>query len=243
MRLGIVTLLFCVVAASGVEAPARTAFTADDNGAKDNEGEWRYVQHMQKSRNRLLRGVTMVAKFGANVTKMKRVASIVARRHVSSDGSVDYDVIAKDGDKTVLKEMIGRYIGAEIDARNHRGDDIAITPANYKIKYKNTRQEDGHEVDVFELHPRKKRVGLFKGEIWVDTATGLTLHETGEWVKSPSKVFLKNVRFTRDYEIRDGFAVPKSTIVLTQTRFWGLAELSVEYSDMTWDATAAASQN
>jgi hypothetical protein len=47
----------------------------------------------------------------------------------------------------------------------------------------------------------------------------------------------------RVYEIRDGYAVPKSTMVLTQTRLWGLAELTVEYSDVTWDAASAASQN
>lgn len=223
----------------GAAQAASTAVGASSNG---DEAQERFEIDMRKSHNRLLRGVTMVTKFAAHVTQMDRVADIVAKRHVAADGSIDYDVIAKEGDKTVLKEMIGRFIGTEMDARNQRGDEIAITPANYKFKLKATRQENGREVDVFEIHPRKKRIGLFKGEVWVDTATGLTVHENGVWVKSPS-VFLKNVHFLRVYEIRDGYAVPKSTMVLTQTRLWGLAELTVEYSDMTWDAASAASQN
>jgi hypothetical protein len=221
--------------------PPQAAF-APESGAKENDAQERFEVHMRKSHNRLLRGVTMVTKVAAHVTQMQRVANVVARRHVAADGSVDYDVIAKEGDKTVLREMIGRFIGTEIDAHNHRGDEIAITPANYKFKLKMTRQDGGRELDIFEVHPRKRRVGLFKGEVWVDTATGLTVHENGVWVKSPS-VFLKNVRFAREYEIRDGYAIPKSTTILTQTRLWGLAELTVEYSDVTWDAAVAASQN
>ena len=34
---------------------------------------------------------------------------------------------------------------------------------------------------IFELNPKKKRVGLFKGELWVDTATGMPLKEMGRW--------------------------------------------------------------
>ena len=32
---------------------------------------------------------------------------------------------------------------------------------------------------VFQVTPRKKRAGLFKGEIWIDAATYLRVQETG----------------------------------------------------------------
>jgi hypothetical protein len=142
----------------------------------------------------------------------------------------------------VLKEFIGNYIGTEMNARTHRTEDIAVTPANYRIKLKGTREVDGRTLEVFELHPRRKKVGLFKGEVWIDPDSGLTLHEAGQFVKSPS-LFLKRVSFVRDYELRDGFAVPKTTEVEAQTRFWGVAQMRVEYSDVHWDAATAASQN
>jgi hypothetical protein len=207
----------------------------------EREAEERFELHLKKSRNRILRGVTMVARFAGKLTALDKVARVEARRHIAEDGAVDYDLIAKEGDKTIQKELINRFIGTEVDPHRSSGNDVAITPDNYKFKFKGTHEESGRSVDVFELHPKKKRVGLFKGEVWMDTETGLSVHEAGTFVKSPS-VFLKDIRFVRDYEIRDGFALPKSTTIYTKTRFWGMAELDVNYSDVAWDATPAASQ-
>lgn len=205
------------------------------------EAEERFEVHLNKSRNRILRGVSMITRFAGKVTKLDKVARVEARRHVAADGAVDYDLIARDGDKIIQKELINRFIGTEMDPHRANSEGMAITPENYKFKFKGTREENGRSVDVFELHPKKKRVGLFKGEIWMDTESGLSVHEAGTFVKSPS-VFLKDIRFVRDYEIRDGFALPKSTSIYAKTRFWGMAELEVNYSDVAWDATPVASQ-
>ena len=208
----------------------------------EREAEERFELHLSKSKNRILRGVSMVTRFAGKLTKLDKVARVEARRHVAADGAVDYDLIAKEGDKTIQKELINRFIGTEMDPHHTSGSEIAITPENYKFKFKGTREVGGRSVDVFELHPKKKRVGLFKGEVWMDTETGLSVHEAGVFVKSPS-VFLKDIRFVRDYEIKDGYAVPTSTSIYTKTRFWGMAELEVNYSDVAWDATPAASQS
>ena len=176
------------------------------------------------------------------MTAMAKVASLEARRHVASDGTINYDVIAREGDTTVQKELIVRFINLEMEARSHGGDDVAITATNYKIKFEGSMDQAGRNTDVFEVHPRKKRIGLFKGEVWVDTESGLTVHQAGQWVKSPS-VFVKSVKFVQDFAIRDGYQVPTSTSFTTQTRFWGVAEMSVEYTDINWDADAAASQS
>jgi hypothetical protein len=111
---------------------------------------------------------------------------------------------------------------------------VAITPVNYKFKYKGLQEIAGRQVHVYEVNPRKKRVGLFKGEIWIDSDTGLTVREAGRFVKSPS-IFLKKVDFERQYAIVDGVSVPKSLSSQIQTRFWGMAELEIEYTDVTWD--------
>jgi translation initiation factor 1 (eIF-1/SUI1) len=208
----------------------------------DREGEERYEVEIQKSHNRLVRGVTMVAKFAGKMTGLEKVARLEARRHVATDGTINYDVIAKEGDNTVQKELIVRFINLEMEARSQNASAVAINAKNYKIKFKGSMDQAGRETDVFEVHPRKKRIGLFKGDVWVDTETGLTVHQEGQWVKSPS-VFVKSVKFVQDFEIRDGCQVPKSTSFTTQTRFWGVAEMNVEYTDITWDADAAASQS
>ena len=47
------------------------------------------------------------------------------------------------------------------------------------------------------MTPRKKRAGLFKGEIWIDAATYLRVQESGYLVKNPS-IFLKKVAFVTE---------------------------------------------
>ncbi len=207
----------------------------------EREGEERYEIAIQKSHNRLVRGATMVAKFAGKMTGLDKVARIEARRHVAADGTINYDVIAREGDKTVQKELIVRFINLEMEARSHSGADVAVTPQNYKIKYKGSMDLASRNIEMFEVHPRKKRIGLFKGEVWVDMETGFTVHQEGQWVKSPS-VFVKKVNFVQDFEIRDGYQVPKSASFRTLTRFWGVAEMDVEYTDINWDAAEATSQ-
>ena len=86
---------------------------------------------------------------------------------------------------------------------------------------------------MYEINPRKKRAGLFKGEIWVDPETGLSLREAGRLVKNPS-VFLKKVEFTREFAILDGVAMPTQVRTTIQTRFWGPAHLVIRYQDYEW---------
>jgi hypothetical protein len=208
----------------------------------DSDGEERFEMHLAKSKNRLLRGVTMVAKFAGHLKELDRNAKIEARRRVAPDGSLSYDVLAKEGDTTVQKELIARMINVELDSQNHDPKEVALTPENYKIKYKGVREEGGRKTEFFELHPRHNRIGLFKGEVWVDVETGLSIHEAGVFVKNPS-LFVKSLSFQRDYEIHQGFAIPKSNVVYFTTRFWGTGELDVEYSDVAWDAAPATSQS
>ncbi len=58
----------------------------------------------------------------------------------------------------------------------------------------------------------------------------MTVYETGRFVKSPS-VFLKKVEFSREYAILDGVAVPKTMQTSIETRFWGPAQLDIQFSD------------
>ena len=235
-----ILLLFLIVAA-GLACAGDASGEGLPGAHHDREAEERFEVHLEKSRNRILRGVSMVTRFAGKLTALDKAARVEARRHIGSDGAVDYDLISREGDKTIQKELINRFIGTEVEPHRLSGSNLAVTPDNYKFKFKGTREEAGRSVDVFEVHPKKKRVGLFKGEIWVDNETGLSVHEAGTLVKSPS-VFLKNVRFVRDYEIRDGYALPKTTTIYTKTRFWGMAELDIDYSQVAWDAAPVASQ-
>lgn len=202
--------------------------------AREKAGENVLGRYVQASSSRVARGITMAAMFAASLPKMGKAATVNAKRLITKDGSVNYEITERRGDSTVWKELILRYINGEMENAGKDHSSVAVTPANYKFKYKGERERDGRIAHVFEVTPRKKRQGLFKGEVWIDSETALTVYETGRFVKSPS-VFLKKVEFSREYAILDGVAVPKTMQTSIETRFWGPAQLDIQFSDFHWE--------
>jgi hypothetical protein len=98
-------------------------------------------------------------------------------------------------------------------------------------------ESEGRTVHVFQLTPRKKRVGLFKGELWLDAETYLPVRESGRLVKLPS-IFLRRVEFVREYEIHEGLAYPHSVESVVDTRLVGKAELRVRYQNFSPESSA-----
>jgi hypothetical protein len=177
-----------------------------------------------------MRGFSMQVDIDASVPKLKMRGTLHALRNISKLGQITYKALNFVGDKTIRNDVIARYLTAETHATTNQPADMAITPANYKFKYKGLVERENRLLHVFQLTPRKKRLGLFKGEIWVDAATYMPLRESGRMVKNPS-VFLKKVTFIRDYEIRDGIAFPRHLESTIQTRLVGTARLDVSFRD------------
>jgi len=181
----------------------------------------------------------MMAHFAGRLPKMQKSATLDAQRKVGKDGTLEYLPTDRQGDATVQKELIIRFMTGEMETSTKDNSKVAVTSDNYRFKYKGQRDREGRTVHIYEVNPKKKREGLYKGEIWLDAETGLSVREAGRFVKSPS-VFLKKVDFTREYSIRDGVAVPKTMQTSIETRFWGNAELDIQYSDVVVEAPLLA---
>ena len=167
----------------------------------------------------------------ASVPQLKQQGRLHASRRISELGRIRYRVLGFQGDKTVKNQVIARYLEAEQQARSKQ--DLSVTPVNYKFKFKGERATEGdRQVYVFNVTPRKKRVGLFKGEMWLDANSFLPVYEKGRLVKNPS-IFFKRVQFERAYQIQDGIAVPEHMSSRIDTRLVGPVELRVEYSNFT----------
>lgn len=168
----------------------------------------------------------MHVEIDAEVPRLKRSGRLQALRFITRLGQITYRVLRFEGDESVKKDVIARYLAAEQKARAEHGDDIAITPANYRFRYKGTADYAGRTAFVFLVTPKHKRLGLFKGELWIDSQTFLPLREWGEMVKSPS-VFLRKVYFVRDYYIRDDVALPRRVLSDISTRLVGKVRLTI----------------
>jgi hypothetical protein len=190
------------------------------------------VQRQQDVRKDIAMDVTMEA----TIPKLKKHGRMNALRRISSLGKITYKILGFSGDDTVKKEVMARYMTAEVDAAQGKREQIGLTPQNYEFKYKGQQEKEAKLVHVFELKPRQKRLGLFKGELWVDPTTFLPVREFGRLVKNPS-VFIKKMEFVRKYDIRDGVSYLVQLDSRTDTRIVGRADLHIDYGNFqTQDA-------
>jgi len=179
-----------------------------------------------------LRGSSMEVDIQASLPKLKKHGRLQALRRISRLGRITYEALRFEGDNTVKNHVIAKYLSAEAEAQSEGSASLAVTPANYKFKYKGLFQCGDQTVRVFQVTPRHKRVGLFKGEIWIDADTFLRVRESGRFVKSPS-VFLKKIEFVREYEIQGGVSVPRQVRTIVDTRLVGPAELTIDFRNVS----------
>jgi hypothetical protein len=205
-----------------------------DTGSQDVLG--RYLE-VSKSQQQQMRGVRMAVDIQAELPKLKKKGHLQALRQISRLGRITYDALRFEGDNTIKKEVIARFLTTEVESTDKTAP--PITPEYYKFKYKGLVEKDGKKVHWFQISPRKKLAGTFKGDLWLDPDTYLAVREAGRLVKNPS-VFVKKFEFIRTYIIRDGMAIPKQTLGVVQTRLWGKAEMAIDYSDFCKAAETAS---
>ena len=129
-------------------------------------------------------------------------------RYYIAPRTLSFKAIRFTGDSFVKTNIIARLLQSEVD--HLQRDDLALTalsPANYKFSYKGCVDIAGRTLHVFQVKPRKKRAGLFKGKIYLDAHSGSLVEAEGAVVKSPS-FFVKKVEFVQEYADVDGFTLP-----------------------------------
>lgn len=176
-----------------------------------------------------LSDVSMDVSISAAIPKLKKQGTMQALRTITKLGKVIYDKFTFSGDDQVKRHVILRFLTEEKKAAEQPAD-VAINDKNYKFKYKGLIEQRGRAVYVYEVTPRHKRIGLYKGELWLDATSGLAVRQAGRLVKSPS-IFFKKTEFVRSYEILEGRAVLTEWKNIADTRIVGRVELDIKYSN------------
>lgn len=155
------------------------------------------------------------------------------RRRYVAPKTLEFKPIRFTGDSFVKSNIIVRLLQSEVD--HVTKDDAAltaITTQNYKFKHKYTLTSyaDNRVTYVYDVKPRKKRPGLFKGRIWIDAPTGALTRVEGKLVKSPS-LFIKGVEFVQEYQQVDGFSLPSHLHSVSKVRILGRAVVDIVHRD------------
>src|SRR5207247_9021970 len=122
----------------------------------------------------------------AELPTLHKSGRLHALRRISALGRITSELLRFEGDRSIKNDVIARYLTAESEALKSEPAALAVTPANYKFKYKGLTMVDGRKAHDFHVSPRKKRVGLYVGELWLAPATHLPVRDSGRLVKSPS---------------------------------------------------------
>lgn len=162
----------------------------------------------------------------ASLPKLKKHGRLRAIRRMTPGGDPDYQVLETGGDRTVRQQVIERYLNAQMTAAEMSPSSVAITPANYEFRYKGAVRTGEGVAYIFQIKPRKKRMGLMSGEIWLDGQSGAPVRQSGRLVKSPS-LFVKSIGIDRETVLNNGVAQMLLTHLSVETRLVGLADLTV----------------
>lgn len=186
----------------------------------------RYTAGIEQNQNHSQRGADVID-IDAALPKLAKKGRLEAIRRFAPFGRPQYEVLQFEGDRTVRQQVIARYLSADAQAQTLPASSLAISPANYKFRFVGSIGAAPSLTYVFRITPKKKRVGLIQGELWIDAATGLAVHQAGHVVKRPS-VFLRRIEVTQDTDIREGRPYLRITRLEIETRLVGRAELTIK---------------
>jgi hypothetical protein len=207
------------------ESPQLRAATLTVGGSTPSLAFGRYLASIQE-RNVFTESGPVGVEIEASLPDRAKQGSMLAVRQMGDSERSVYRVIRLDGDSTVKQQVIARYLAAEEQAEALPYSSVEVTPANYKFHYVGSLETNGTAVYVFQIAPKKKRVGMIRGQIWIDSVTGVAVHQAGRFVKRPS-VFIRQIEVTRDTNLRDGLPDKRTTHVVIDTRLVGRAELTI----------------
>ena len=161
------------------------------------------------------------------------------RKGFSAPHTLRFTPVHYSGDGFVKSSVITRLLQQEV-TQTANGDALktALDQQNYKFSFKGESTLDGRSVYVFQVKPREKLAGLFKGHIYLDSRSGVLCRAEGELVKSPS-FFIKRIQFTSDFADVSGYALPVHIHSDAKTRIIGRAQVDITNSGYSFAESGA----
>jgi len=178
-----------------------------------------------------LAGYSAVTVVRAELPETSQQGEYELQRRFEAPHTLQFTPVHFIGDGFVKSNVINRLLQSEVDHVQKDDPELtAVSPANYKISYKGTAQLADRLVHDFQVKPRKKRIGLFKGHVYLDMHTGTLVRVEGTVVKSPS-FFVKHIDFVQDYTDVQSFTLPRHVHSEAKARVVGRTIVDIVHRD------------
>jgi len=128
------------------------------------------------------------------------------------------------GDGAALDEVTTRYFALQQEIENLPLSSIQVSPENYKFRLRGEVKTGIGNAYVYEVTPRKRRPGLFKGQIWIEAGTGAEVLISGRLERAPS--IGGSVDFVRETKL-DGAGYARITHLSFTVPLLGRSEVVV----------------
>jgi len=198
-----------------------------------------YVRAIRVQRGRV--SYTVDVTISASVPSLSKAGILKAVKKQSQEDKPSYEPVSFDGDGMIKTNIIARYLQAELDAQKPEEKlAVEISPLNYKFTPKGRSKLGGRDVLVYEVKPLRHHSGLFHGTVWLDPQTRLPLMESGKLEKLPS-IWLKEITFTRVYDLFGGVSMPSSIHSEVKTRIVGRSLINIEFANYRIQDSGATS--
>lgn len=195
-----------------------------DDGAALAFGRW-YLASLQE-RNPFTESGPICMEIDASIPGLAKQGNLLAIRQTGASELSEYTVTKLDGDS--FGKAAGHRATSPLrsEQKQFRILPSQLRPRTINSVTRGTFADDKGWVCVFQIVPRKKREGLVRGEIWIDSATGFAVRQAGRFVKRPS-VFIRDLYVTRDVNLLYGVPATRVTHLAIRTVLLGRIELTI----------------
>ena len=215
----------------GFRPPELTLTRADVAPRMSAELTLQTYEQQAMRQSAALSGYTANTVIDAELPDTAQRGQLELKREYVAPKSLQFTPVKFTGDKFVKGNVILRVLQSEVQhVEKEEASLTAITIANYKFSYKGRDLVNGQPVHVYNVKPREKRAGLFRGKVYLDVSTGHLRRAEGTLVKSPS-FFIKKIEFVQDYADFNGFTLPVHIHSVANTRVVGRAVVDITTRD------------
>ena len=197
----------------------------------------RMIAH-ETEQQAMLRGYTAIRRYVLENRKHHKRAEMRVRLTCRDDGSKHFEVVSMDGWNVARRFVFPRLLEAETEAARPgvRAQSL-INTENYKFQMAGTDHLRGRPAYIIEIEPKISHEYLIRGRIWVDADEYAIVRIEGKPAKNPS-FWIKSIHFVHDYDKNGPFWFSASDRSVTDVRFFGPSEMTIEYLDYVTNAAS-----